>query len=281
MSTATYQELHRRNCIQVEGLLPKDLQNPMNEIFRRERFIGIEDDEYNRLSHALKLASRFITEPEYLNFFTHIRPSTLEDDTRPGVQKSAKDSTVQVLEADPAVSVDDSVAIADTQTALLALANDFTFIILDEDYSKADWERVAETFINTDHRRCSRNETMVGRCATGTCAFHDNHDIARCNVCNATWYKDKFVRELREILTDQPTAYNFPGVKLKADLINVLKNLDADEEDENYVPPFDSRASDAKVSNIQTGLHWDLLKHIRNSLEDESWTESEELRFQR
>jgi hypothetical protein len=57
MSTATYQELHRRNCIQVEGLLPKDLQNPMNEIFRRERFIGIEDDEYNRLSHALKLAT--------------------------------------------------------------------------------------------------------------------------------------------------------------------------------------------------------------------------------
>jgi hypothetical protein len=96
----------------------------------------------------------------------------------------------------------------------------------------------------------------------------------------ATWYKDKFVRELREILTDRPTAYNFPGVKLKADLINVLKNLDADEEDENYVPPFDSRASDAQVSKIQTGLHWDLLKHIRNSLEDESWTESEELRFQ-
>jgi hypothetical protein len=64
MSTATYQELHRRNCIQVEGFLSMDLQNPIHEIFRRERFIGIEGDEYNRLEPALKLASRFITEPE-------------------------------------------------------------------------------------------------------------------------------------------------------------------------------------------------------------------------
>jgi hypothetical protein len=116
---------------------------------------------------------------------------------------------------------------------LLALANDLTFVILDEDYSKADWARAAETFINPDHRRCRRNETMVGRCATGTCAFHDNHDIARCNVCNRSWYKDKSVRELRKILADQPTAHNFPGVRSKADLINALEDLDADEEDEN------------------------------------------------
>jgi hypothetical protein len=146
MSTATYQELHRRNCIQVEGLRPMDLQNPIHEIFRRERFMCIADDEYNRLEPALKLVSRFITEPEYLKFFTHINTSTLVDDTRPGVQRTAKNYTIQVLEADPAVALDDPVAVADTQKALLALANDLTFVILDEDYSKADWARVAETF---------------------------------------------------------------------------------------------------------------------------------------
>jgi hypothetical protein len=86
MSTATYQELHRRNCIQVEGFLPMDLQNPIHEIFRRERLIGIEGGEYNRLEPALKLTSRFITEPEYLKFFTHINTSTLVDDARPGLR---------------------------------------------------------------------------------------------------------------------------------------------------------------------------------------------------
>jgi hypothetical protein len=280
MSTATYQELHRRNCIQVEGLRPMDLQNPIHEIFRRERFMCIADDEYNRLEPALKLVSRFITEPEYLKFFTHINTSTLVDDTRPGVQRTAKNYTIQVLEADPAVALDDPVAVADTQKALLALANDLTFVILDEDYSKADWARAAETFINPDHRRCRRNETMAGGCATGTCAFHDNHDIARCNVCNATYYKEKTFHELRRILADRPTAHGFPGVKLKADLIDVLEDLDADEEDEDYVAPSDFGASAAQASNIQTGLHWDLLKHIRDSREDEFWTESEELRFQ-
>jgi hypothetical protein len=265
MSTTTYQELHRRNCIQVGDLLSMDLQNPIHEIFRQERFIGIEDGDYKRLEPALKLASRYITEPEYLKFFTHMNTSTLIDDTRPGVQKPAKNYTIQVLEADPVVPLDDPVTVADTQNALLALANTLTFDILDEDDSKADWARAAETFINPDHRRCRRNETMVGRCAIGTCAFHDNHDIARCNVFNRTWYKDNSVRELRNILADRPTAHNFPGVKLKADLVNVLEDLDADEEDENYVPPSDFRASDAQVSNIQTGLHWDLLKHIRDS----------------
>jgi hypothetical protein len=66
-------------------------------------------------------------------------------------------------------------------------------------------------------------------------------------------------------------------LKLKVDLINVLEDLDADEQDEHYVEPADFKASDTQVSKLQMGLHWDLLKHIR---EDVPWTGSEELRFQ-
>jgi hypothetical protein len=121
---------------------------------------------------------------------------------------------------------------------------------------------------------------MNSKCATGTCAFHDNDKIARCNVCSATWYKDKFVHELREILADRPTPCNFTGVRLKADLISVLEDLDEYEQDEDYVEPAEFRASDTQVSDLQIGLHWDLLKHIRDPLEEGPWTESEELRFQ-
>jgi hypothetical protein len=55
MSTATYQELYRRNCIQSVSLRPVDLLNPIHDIFRRKNFISIKNNEYGRIEPALKL----------------------------------------------------------------------------------------------------------------------------------------------------------------------------------------------------------------------------------
>ena len=71
------------------------------------------------------------------------------------------------------------------------------------------------------------------------------------------------------MLADRPKPYKFTCVELKADLISLLEDLDADEENGDYMPPSDFRALDAQVSNIQIDLHWDLLKHIRGFSERE------------
>jgi hypothetical protein len=39
----------------------------------------------------------------------------------------------------------------------------------------------------------------------------------------------------------------------------LAEDLDADEEDEEYVSPADFRVSDTQLSDIHVGLHWDLL----------------------
>lgn len=281
ISKHVYQELYQRGCIEVQGLPPVDLKNAIHPIFSRQAFTDISDNEYERIRPAITLASRFITEDEYMGFWTHMCTGRSVDDDRAG-KEYIGEWRVQVIEE---ASTDSKEALKQTQQTLLDLANNLTFFILDEEWSTKDL-RVAESFMDPCNRYCRRNGDITGAdCDSGECAHCDAVSQARCRVCDTSDYASKTVPELLELLQERniPHAYKMHGpdaLKEKVDIIAALEDLDEVMEEDPLISASEFRTTDEQLSNIQVGLHWDVLKHIRKASEDEVWTQSEEIRFQ-
>lgn len=58
--------LHDRGCLEVPNLPPCNLSNAIHPIFKHWRFADLTKDEYKFIRPALRLATSFITEDEYL-----------------------------------------------------------------------------------------------------------------------------------------------------------------------------------------------------------------------
>ncbi|KAF1842720.1 uncharacterized protein K460DRAFT_340083 [Cucurbitaria berberidis CBS 394.84] len=277
LSKDTYDEMYRRGCIEDKELPPMDLQNPIHPVFRREAFTDISDDEYERIRPALTLASRLITEEEYMGFWTHICTGRPVDDNRRGKMCNGRWRN-QVIEA---ATVDSQEALAQTQQTLLNMADNLSFVVLDEEWSKTDWMRAAESFTDPGHRQCRRNEDLgEDRCALGECAHCDSNSQARCHVCHTSYYNSKTIPQLKELLWNRSIPHAYGNFRLKEDLVAALEHLDEVMEEDYHGQDSAYRTTDEQLSNLQVGLHWDVVKHIRDGLEDEVWTESEETRFQ-
>ncbi|KAH7372277.1 hypothetical protein BKA66DRAFT_387498, partial [Pyrenochaeta sp. MPI-SDFR-AT-0127] len=273
-----YDELQRRGCIENDELPPMDLNNPIHKIFRREAFTDITDDEYERLFPAVTLASRFITEDEYMGFWTHMCSGKSVNDKRPGERFRDK-WRIQVIEKNATIS--DAEALSRTRQEMLAMADNLTFFIIDKEWSKSDYIRGAESFVNLGNRQCRRREDLGGKgCKRGECSHCDAFHNGRCSACDAKFYEQLTVPKLRELLKSKniphPHSRQF---RKKADLVFALREHDR-ESGESQKTGMGYRTTNQQLSDLQVGLHWNVLKHIRVTLEDESWTSSEEIRFQ-
>src|SRR4051794_35814522 len=98
MTRAVYEELYRRGCVDVTPVPAMNLQNEVHVIFRRDAFRGITATQYNFMRPALTLASRFITENEYMEFWAHLCTAGLVKDNQRELHFSESE-TGQVLES--------------------------------------------------------------------------------------------------------------------------------------------------------------------------------------
>ncbi|CAO2656600.1 Nn.00g054030.m01.CDS01 [Neocucurbitaria sp. VM-36] len=277
---STWNGLYDRGCIEAADLQATDLENPIHPIFRREAFTNISDGEYDRLQPEVTLASRFITEKAYMGFWTHICTGEAVDDDRPGKKFKGKWRIQAIEDAMTEYSDDnDEDALVQTRQALEDMADALTFFILDEEWCEVEPLRAAESFFDSTHKDCRRNEDLTDNdCGLGQCIRCDNNNQAHCYICGMKYYSSKTVPQLKDILRSRDTDHTYGSLRKKAELIAALKELDNEEEEDDPAPVY--RTTDGQLSELQVGLHWDVVKHIRRTLEDEVWTESEEVRFQ-
>jgi hypothetical protein len=82
-SRLIYSLLHEKGCVEVRNILSMTLTNAIHAIFPAAKFESLSAAGYAEIRPAVTLASRFITEPEYLGFWTHLGTGIMERDTRP------------------------------------------------------------------------------------------------------------------------------------------------------------------------------------------------------
>ncbi|KAJ4372053.1 hypothetical protein N0V83_003826 [Neocucurbitaria cava] len=231
MNRATWNTLNSRGCIEAENLPECDLMNDTHPIFRREAFTNISDDEYERIQPAVTLASRFITEDEYMGFWTHMcTGEVVDDDDRPGYQVIQAATTKK---RNKGHKDDGKVR---TRHELEEIAIGLTFFMFDEAWSEVNTTRSAESFFDSVCKNCRRRDDLEDGCQPGECVRCEGNEVRhRCYICG-------------------------------------------EGEQEGPATPY--RTTDEQLSQLQVGLNWHILKHIRKTLDDEDWTPSEELRFQ-
>jgi hypothetical protein len=148
-----YRKLWQKGCMEVSPLPPFNLENEVHELFRPEAFVGLDEWEYQFILPAVTLASRFIEDGPYLEFWKQLCTGRLVPDERPG-RKSRKDEPKVKLntlfaDLDEDEDDDDATRLVEHSFGEIASVGNLTFFFLDEEWST--WENMentaAESFI--------------------------------------------------------------------------------------------------------------------------------------
>ncbi|CAE7001274.1 hypothetical protein PTNB85_09071 [Pyrenophora teres f. teres] len=276
MSRDVYQEFYRRGCVDVDPIPAMDLQNDIHAIFRPEAFRGLTAEQYTFIRPALTLASRFITDEAYMEYWAHLcSAQRVEDSARE--LSGEEDKPGHILRANPDISANEAVGMA--RTALAELATNLTFFFFDDVYSSRV-KAAGEAFAGDMHRICRYNEDVHNGCVAGQCRWCDDWPKLRCAGCRGTLYEGETVEELqeaaraRELTTKARTTRGLVAALKQQDLAN---DGIPSQETNGQVPNRDN------MSNLQIGLLQQMYQHIQKATSaspQEIWSGSSELRFQ-
>lgn len=279
MTREVYEELWTRGCIEVDFLPRPNLRNPIHDIFRLDAFTDLNEEEYEFIEPAVRLASRFITEDEYMGFWTQLCTGQLADDSRPGKQ-FAEEVRLHVLEE---TTDNNAVTRAQAHKAFSDLADCLTFFIMDEEWSEngSYSQRAAEMFIDPISLRCTYKTDMEPGvdCESGECLRCDATVEARCYVCGANYYRNKSVGQLCGLLSER----HIPHRRSRRDkqlYIDLLEEFDEAMEGKRSEPVEEYRVTDEQLSDIRIGLRYSVKGHIDEALAGKTWSRSQEIRFQ-
>jgi hypothetical protein len=271
----TFHDLWDCSFIAVDNLPAPDLQNAIHPISPRAAFLCLASDtEYNFIRPAVKLASRIITEPTYLHFWTHLRTASPIERK---VRRNGKLVKGEVLCAP--VGMHRAAEAYHTKRELKSIANNVRFISLDTMWSEGDPRRVGETFLDTADLHCKRQMELEEQVECGRCADYNARLRGLCHVCGYREYRDTTAKEIKEVFK----AHSIKGYSAM-NITQLIATLEARDNADPDVRPSPVRPAAYKTtvlqrSHMRVGLHQDMITYIRAG-DTAGWTECEELHFQ-
>jgi hypothetical protein len=149
MPQAVLQQLYADGCVEVNNIPACNLTNAPHPLFQRQRFTNFTAAEYAVIQPSVLLASKLITDNEFLDFFMRMYRG-----------RSAIDATVPADVANDHETIPDPTNHSQanlrtlTQQALLGLANFVSIRSSDTQLSAAKPLISAASFFNTDNYTC-------------------------------------------------------------------------------------------------------------------------------
>jgi hypothetical protein len=261
-------ELYDRGCVEVTGLPACNLTNPVHDLYLQAAFQGFTDEEYEFIRPAVLLASRLVSEHEYMGFWTHMYSGQTVHHGTAGWQRIETPATQTQTTAQ---------LLIDARAALNDMATRMTFFCWDGALDSATPGLCAESFANADDFTCKRHRSLNKNASCGTCSTCTSmRDHARCFVCRDTCYDlARYTKGFLEDLLDA-RGIDHDDLRLKPELVYALEMHDR----KNHPLPAVFAASDAQLYDLRVGLRNEVIVHIREAVQGNRWCDSEELRFQ-
>jgi hypothetical protein len=277
MSNDVFRELYARRCVEVDNLPDCNLQNPIHPIFAQSQFTDLSIDDYKFLVPAMKLASRFIIDDTYLEFFEQLRYGSVSTRKSSGTSKEEQ----EYLAPDTEYLDDSTVQRNALKQSLSDLANSVKFFTKDEAWSHSD-DAVAEAFSDSRDRACKYHRLHHANQGCGSCMYCTQQIVGVCPICQNRDYKDKDAHFTR---VDLAQVCKARGLKRYHHLSKgeMIKLIDEDNDSKNMPPPCESKhiyqPTKEQLSQITVGMHHDMTKHVREAA-TAGWSVAEERRFQ-
>jgi hypothetical protein len=190
-----------------------NLTNQVHPIFQDNAFRGLNALEYAEILPAVTLASRFIDEDEYMDFFAHLSAGIMAKDTRPPNKKFQKTSERKndVINPDPTNNLNVAANLAAARTQIraefAAMSNHLRFFSLNERATAAldPVFQAAESFTDADHANHRFYlDTDPAGCPPNPPPNHCRKclglEMNRCYSCGGHFYHNATVAELRQPL---------------------------------------------------------------------------------
>jgi hypothetical protein len=277
ISNEVFRALYERRCVDLDHLPDCNLKNSIHPMFAQSQFTDLNAEEYGFLVPAMTLASRFIIDDTYLEFFEQLRYGKLSTRKDPNNPKTIQEyiATSTKYNEDPTVRRN---ALGQS---LNDLAKSVKFFTKDEKWSQSD-ESVAEAFSDSCDRVCKRHRLVHTNQGCGSCMYCTQPTVGICPVCRNPDYKDKDEQFTREDLTK---ICKTRGLKRYHNLskANMIQLIDKDNESRNMPLPCGSKhtyqPTEKQLSQITVGMHHDMRKHVREAA-TAGWSVAEERRFQ-
>jgi hypothetical protein len=263
---ATWHALWDSSCISVDDLPAPNLTNPIHPVYARERFAQLTDAQYDYIRPATTLASKFITEKNYMGFWMRLRAGHPE--TRQVIGKTVTETYIGEIDGPLALM---------TRKALRDIAQYITWTNMDRPWSEADPERVAETFMDEDYKKCRLYRSYHNDKACEKCAYCLGVDRGVCFICGYRSYRTYNKGDLKNVHRTR----GMRGFSRLSD-VHLLAALEvADDIAEPNAPdsPTGIRVPDVKFHNIEIQIHRNMVDHIEDPKRN-TWTDCEQKRFQ-
>jgi len=272
LTNTVLRNLHNQRCIELANLPQENLTQVIHPIFVTANFPDLTQAEYNFLRPALRLASRFITHNEYLDFWeTLTTGKVVEHKYNDGLV----DKTGEHIVRRPRLNMTAAQRRTATRAALTNIAGNLSFFNMSEPWSRADSGSIGQMFMDATDRDCKQHLAVHGQ-QCGTCVYCCSEASEVCNICGEREYrKDKKVELLALCHKRGLTGYQQMS---KAELLTHLETLNAAElpQPANHKTYLTTAAQRA---NILIGLNFDMIKRIREATTS-GWSDSEGFRFQ-
>jgi hypothetical protein len=277
LSSDVLRELYERRCVEVDDLPDCNLQNPVHPIFARSQFTDLSVDEYQFLIPAMTLASRFIIDDTYLEFFEQLRYGNIFTRKSPGTSRDKQ----EYLAPNTKYLKNPKVRRKALKNNLSEIAKSVKFFTKNEAWSHSD-EAVAEAFSDSRDRDCKHYRSRHANQMCDSCMYCTQQMTGICPICKNRDYKDKDAHFTR---VDLAQVCKARGLKryhhLSKDKMIAL--IDEDNDTKNKPPPRESKytyqPTKEQLSQITVGMHHDMRKHVREAA-TAGWSVAEERRFQ-
>ena len=269
MPLEVFRELWNRGCIEVDNLPISSLKNAIHPVFTRKRFQNaLTDRQYASIEPAVKLASRFITERSYLDFWVHLVSGVSTEWTRTVDRKKVTERYIAERHLKGAQTK--------TRKLLREMAACITWFNTDKAWSNAEPILNAETFMDRDDMACKRGRKLHNDDTCGRCKYCGAERRGVCTVCRYQYYTEWPRQDVLELCKE--LEWEGLAGQTKAQLVRRLQQ----EDDLDTIAP--RTRNEVKVpagtfNDIRIGLHYDVIKHLRGRRRD-NWTQCEEMRFQ-
>jgi hypothetical protein len=264
-----FRELWNRGCIEVDNLPMPSLKNATHPVFVRERFQNaLTDGQYASIEPAVKLASRFITERSYLDFWVHLVSGVRAERTRTVDGKRITERYIAERDLQRAQTK--------TRKLLREIAACITWFNTDKAWSNAEPIFNAETFMDRDDMACKRWRKLHNDDSCGSCKYCEAERRGVCAVCRYPYYTEWQREDVLELCKEM--GWEGSADQTKAQLVRRLQQ----EDDLDAITPRtrnEVKVSAETFNGIRIGLHHDVIRHLRECRQ-KNWTQCEEMRFQ-
>jgi hypothetical protein len=186
ISNDVLRELYERRCVEVDDLPDCNLRNPVHPIFAQSQFTDLSVDEYRFLIPAITLASRFIIDNIYLEFFEQLLYGNVSTRTSSGISRKRQEYLAPNTEHFECPTFRRNAL----KQSLSDMAKSVKFFTKDEAWSRSD-EAVAEAFSDSRDRDCKHYRSRHANQMCGSCMYCTQQTTGICPICKNRDYKDK------------------------------------------------------------------------------------------